>query len=116
MTFTLHFRTTTDGPPPYNVPVLLELDNGEYLVGTWRWRRDPANDEWESNGRHVPRRVIRWAYLPSGDPDRDRHRAEHNIQVQIDLLTKQATKAFSQQIRPAIETAIQEALAHTPDD
>lgn len=116
MTFALHWYDDHDGKPPYNAPVLLELENGEYVVAIWRWRRDPSNDEWESGGRHVPQRVLRWAYLPSGDPDKDRHRAERNIQTQVDKLTRQATKAFTDQIRPAIEAALQEAVAHTPDD
>lgn len=116
MTFTLHFRDEADGTPPYNIPVLLELDNGEHLVAIWRWRRDPSNDEWESNGRHVPQRVLRWAYLPSGDPDKDRHRAERNIQTQVNKLTQQATKAFADQIKPAIEAALQAALTRTPAD
>lgn len=116
MTFTLHFYDDRDDKPPYNVPVLLELENGEYVVAIWRWRRDPSEDEWESQGRHVPQRALKWAYLPSGDPEKDRHPAQGHIQLQVNKLTKQATQTFADQIKPAVEAALQAALARPASD
>lgn len=116
MTLTLHCYDDADGKPPYNVPVLLELEGGAYRTTTWRWRRDPFEDEWDNHGQSVRERVLRWAHLPSGDPEKDRRRAERHIKTQVSKLTEQAAKAFTEQVRPAIEAALQAALAPTPDE
>lgn len=53
---------------------------------------------------------------PAATPEKDRRRAERHIKTQVSKLTEQAAKAFAEQIRPAIETALKDAPRTHADD
>lgn len=52
------------------------------------------------------KRVLRWAYLPSSDPRKDGKDAQRAIVLQVQTLTEQAAKAFAEQVKLAIEAAL----------